>query len=380
MAYPPASPLLLTRRLSSFLHSSLASLQEHKDQQPAGTTLQTALLVTPSGKLLAYESPLPVRTLRTHCSVAASLWTIHASSSPSVAVALDQTAPINPAPPASQTSPPLAPTQPGGGFASPADEAQEAEPYHDGSTPVSIAASFDGGAVFVVRRLHCGLLFACSTPSPSSTASRPATAIDPAASLSVIDAAAAPSSSAAPPQSSLLPQSTLPILPPPPSNAAASPSSLAAHQPAAVSSAASASVSASSSSSPTPINVPSKSLLEATGSSAPAASVKTTATAETFATAPSGTSHGADGEAGGHADAGTHSESGADADREVNADAASTTTTGTTATVGAGGKVGSVAATLAIARRQVDEVARLLDEKLGALSVPEENIGINGFC
>ncbi|CAK7233429.1 hypothetical protein SBRCBS47491_008607 [Sporothrix bragantina] len=365
MAYPPAPPLLLTRRLSSFLHTSLASLQEHKDQQPTGTTLQTALLVTPSGKLLAYESPLPVRTLRTHCSVAASLWTIHAASSPSVAVALNQTAPVNPAPPVSQTSPSLAPTSSSGGFASPVDEAPEEEPYHDGSTPVSIAASFDGGAVFVVRRLRCGLLFACSTPSPNSTASRPTTANDPSASLSLIDPAAGPSTSAAP-QSSLLPQSTLPILPPPP-NAAASSSSVAAQQTS----------SASSSSSPTPINVPLKSAPEASGNSAPGASVRTTATAETFETAPSGTSHGAGGEAG---DAETGPHGGADADRDANVDAASTTTTGTMTTVGAGGKIGSVAATLAIARRQVDEVARLLDEKLGALSVPEENIGINGFC
>lgn len=362
MAYPPAPPLLLTRRLSSFLHSSLESLQQHKDQQPAGATLQTALLVTPSGKLLAYESPLPVRTLRTHCSVAASLWTIHASSSPSVAVALGQTAPINnhPQPPsASLSSPSLLPTRSTGDVSSPLDEDNEEEQYHDGSAPVSIAASFNGGAVFVVRRLRCGLLFACSTPSPNSSGSRPSTAIDPAATLSVIQptapsSASTPSGPSAPSdpsltQSSLLPQTNLPILPPPPPpSGAAAASSLTA------------------SSSPTPINVPPKSSADGagTGSLGPGASVRTTATSETYETAPSGSDAGLAG----------------DADRDANADAASTTTTGTTTIIGGTSKNGSVAATLAIARRQVDELARLLDEKLGSLSVPEENIGINGFC
>jgi hypothetical protein len=96
--------------------------------------------------------------------------------------------------------------------------------------------------------------------------------------------------------------------------------------------------------------------------------VRTTATAETYDAAPSGTCYGADTGPGG------------DVDRDANTDAASTTTTGTTTTVGGSGKNGSVAATLAIARRQVYELARLLDEKLSSLSVPEENIGINGFC
>lgn len=93
--------------------------------------------------------------------------------------------------------------------------------------------------------------------------------------------------------------------------------------------------------------------------------MRTTATSETYETAPSGSDAGLGGDI---------------IDRDANADAASTTTTGTTATIGGSGKNGSVAATLAIARRQVDELARLLDEKLGSLSVPEENIGINGFC
>ncbi|CAK7205445.1 hypothetical protein SEUCBS139899_008217 [Sporothrix eucalyptigena] len=378
MAYPPAPPLLLTRRLSSFLHSSLESLKENKDQQPAHTTLQTALLVTPSGKLLAYESPLPVRTLRTHCSVAASLWTIHASSSPSVAVALNQTAPVNPAPPASQTSPPLAPTPSTSDFASPVDEGHEEEPYHDGSAPVSIAASFNGGAIFVIRRLRCGLLFACSTPSPNSSTSRPPTATDPVATLSLIDPTA--SSSSAAPQSSLLPQSTLPVLPRPPPNAGPS-----SQKPPSASTVVQQTTSSSSSStaSPTPIKAPPKQAPEAAGSLAPAASVRTMATAETFETAPSGISQRADEEAGASTEDGGHGADGeaeADTDRDANADAASTTTTGTTTTVGGSGKNGSVAATLAIARQQVDELARLLDEKLGSLSVPEENIGINGFC
>lgn len=110
------------------------------------------------------------------------------------------------------------------------------------------------------------------------------------------------------------------------------------------------------------MNVPPQSAPDTVANLAPGASVRTTATAETYETAPLSTGHGAD------------------ADRDANADAASTTTTGTATTIAGIGKNGSVAATLAIARRQVDELARLLNEKLGSLSVPEDNIGINGFC
>ncbi|CAK7566130.1 MAG: hypothetical protein SEPTF4163_004066 [Sporothrix epigloea] len=359
MAYPSTPPLLLTKRLSSFLHSSLASLQEQKDLQLAGATIQTALLVTLTGKLLAYDSPLPVRTLRTHCSVAASLWTIHASSSPSVAVALNQKAPINIASPASQTSPPIAPVPNGGYFSGPVKEVQEEEPYHDGSAPVSIAASFAGGAVFVVRRLRCGLLFACSTPSPNSDTTWSATATATASFLSVNDAAVASSPSVSP-QSPPTPHPALP-----PQSTAASSHAAAAHQ------SLQKSPSALTSTSPYSITPP---LKHTSGSAAPSDFDHKTATSKT----PEVAGQHADG--GAESEAEPHSEAGASTGRKSNADAIPTPTAETMKTVGAGDKSSLFAAAMAIARRQVDEVALLLDEKLGALSVPEENIGMNGFC
>ncbi|EPE02991.1 hypothetical protein F503_08868 [Ophiostoma piceae UAMH 11346] len=385
MAYPPAPPLLLTRRLSSFLHSSLESLREQQDPSslspssagasPSPTTLQTALLVTPSGKLLAYESPLPVRTLRTHCSVAASLWAIHASSAPSVSVALNQRPQQHTI---SQSQHPHPPPQAQQQQQNPhqsyfqqqqnqphslPQQTEDDDSYHDGSAPVSIAASFNGGAVFVVRKLRCGLLFACSTPAPSNpTGSRPSTAtVDPASVTAVpVSVTAASESTPSLPAtaittpSSLLPHSTLPILPKP--TAAAD--------------------SSDGTTTPKPIAVPSKQSSlgsnggELVGSLIPGSA----ATAETYETAHTG---------------GEHADSGPDtADRDPNADAASMMTTGTATTIGAGGllsggrgrKHGGVTATLAVARRQVDELARLLDEKLGTLTVPDDNIGLNGFC
>ncbi|CAK7272048.1 hypothetical protein SEPCBS57363_004936, partial [Sporothrix epigloea] len=330
---------------------------EQKDLQPAGATIQTALLVTLTGKLLAYESPLPVRTLRTHCSVAASLWTIHASSSPSVAVALNQKAPTNTAPPASQASPPIAPAPYGGYFSGPVNEAQEEEPYHDGSAPVSIAASFAGGAVFVVRRLRCGLLFACSTPSPNSATTRSATATGTASFLPVDDATVASPPSASP-QSSPTPHPTLP-----PQSTVASSHSAAAQQSLQRSSSALTSTSSLSITPP---------LKHTTGSVAPGDSDHNIATSKSPGAAVLSTSQQAGGDA--------ESEAGAYSGRKSNADAISTSTAEMTTTIGAGDKSSPFAAAMAIARRQVDEVALLLDEKLGALSVPEENIGMNGFC
>ncbi|ERS96528.1 hypothetical protein HMPREF1624_06732 [Sporothrix schenckii ATCC 58251] len=114
--------------------------------------------------------------------------------------------------------------------------------------------------------------------------------------------------------------------------------------------------------------MPLQQIPDGAGSLVPGSSARTAAAADTYEADPS-SSHGRD------------VVQSRDTDRAANADVASMTTTGTTTTtVGGGSKKGSVAVTLAIARRQVDELARLLDEKLGSLSVPEDNIGINGFC
>uniref|UniRef100_L2FH63 Uncharacterized protein n=1 Tax=Colletotrichum fructicola (strain Nara gc5) TaxID=1213859 RepID=L2FH63_COLFN len=57
----PTPPLLLTKRLTTFLS---ANLNAH---------LHTALLATPSGRLLAHASPHPVALLRTQSTLAAGV-------------------------------------------------------------------------------------------------------------------------------------------------------------------------------------------------------------------------------------------------------------------------------------------------------------------
>ncbi|ETS78212.1 hypothetical protein PFICI_10274 [Pestalotiopsis fici W106-1] len=115
----PTPPLLLTKRLTSFLHSNLSP------------QIHTALLSTLSGKLLAHASTNPVSTLRTQSTVAASIWGIY-SSGEAVSDALPQ---------GSQES------------------RSEAK-----SAAVTIQLS---AGVLVVRKLKCGLLFVCIGPSQS---------------------------------------------------------------------------------------------------------------------------------------------------------------------------------------------------------------------
>ncbi|KAI0175212.1 hypothetical protein BJ166DRAFT_587955 [Pestalotiopsis sp. NC0098] len=115
----PTPPLLLTKRLTSFLHSNLSP------------QIHTTLLSTLSGKLLAHASTNPVSTLRTQSTVAASVWGIY-SSGGAVSDALPQ---------GSQ------------------EQRSEAK-----STAVTIQLS---GGVLVVRKLKCGLLFVCIGPGQS---------------------------------------------------------------------------------------------------------------------------------------------------------------------------------------------------------------------
>lgn len=123
----PTPPLLLTKRLTAFLHNNLNS-QVH-----------TALLATPAGKLLAHASSLPVSTLRTQCTVAASLWATYATPETSSSI-------IDALPNSAQ--------QP--------DQAQE---------PIPSALTLQmAGALVVLRRLKCGLLFVCIGPTPEAAA------------------------------------------------------------------------------------------------------------------------------------------------------------------------------------------------------------------
>ncbi|KAI0120526.1 hypothetical protein F4776DRAFT_240352 [Hypoxylon sp. NC0597] len=119
----PAPSLLLTKRLTAFLSSNLSP------------QLHTAVLTTLSGKLLAHASPHPVGTLRTQCTVAASIWALYSSpaASDTVAEAL----------PPSQSS---------------------TIPTHSHNGPSAVTIQLTGG-VMVIRRLRCGLLFVCIGPT-----------------------------------------------------------------------------------------------------------------------------------------------------------------------------------------------------------------------
>ncbi|KAI1141602.1 hypothetical protein F5Y05DRAFT_373205 [Hypoxylon sp. FL0543] len=131
---PPSSPtpsLLLTKRLTAFLSSNLSP------------QLHTAVLTTLSGKLLAHASPHSVGTLRTQCTVAASIWALYSSprASDTVAEALPQPA---------QTH-----TGSGSG---------------NSSGPSAVTIQLTGG-VMVIRRLRCGLLFVCIGPTAAAEGS-----------------------------------------------------------------------------------------------------------------------------------------------------------------------------------------------------------------
>lgn len=118
----PTPPLLLTKRLTSFLRSNLSP------------QLHTALLTTLSGKLLAHASSQPVSTLRAQCTIAASIWAVYAAPA--------ATAALSAALPAASTSP---------------------TPPDTTSGAVTIQLT---GAVLVVRKLKCGLLFVSIGPAP----------------------------------------------------------------------------------------------------------------------------------------------------------------------------------------------------------------------
>ncbi|KAI1649401.1 uncharacterized protein F4817DRAFT_35463 [Daldinia loculata] len=122
----PSSPtpsLLLTKRLTAFLSANL------------GPQVHTAVLTTLSGKLLAHASPHSVGTLRTQCTVAASVWALY-STPETVAEALPQSQR------AQSTSPSPVPHP----------------------TPSAVTIQLVAG-VMVIRRLRCGLLFVCIGPS-----------------------------------------------------------------------------------------------------------------------------------------------------------------------------------------------------------------------
>lgn len=143
MAHLRPPPLLLTKRLTSFLQLNLS---------PQITTL---LLLSPDGKLLAYASqpPIPVATLRTHGTVAASLYTIHSNGA-------DQDTIDAALPPGSR-----------------ARRTSRGSGSSKGEGPLAVTIQLESGTVLVIRRLRCGMLFVCMGPPAGHDAqgSRPGT-------------------------------------------------------------------------------------------------------------------------------------------------------------------------------------------------------------
>lgn len=143
MAHLRPPPLLLTKRLTSFLQINLS-------QQ-----ITTLLLLSTEGKLLAYASqpPIPVATLRTHGTVAASLYTIHSNGADPDTI----DAALPPGSRARRTS---------RGSSSSKSEG-----------PLAVTIQLESGTVLVIRRLRCGMLFVCMGPPAGHDAqgSRPGT-------------------------------------------------------------------------------------------------------------------------------------------------------------------------------------------------------------
>lgn len=153
-------PLLLTKRLTAFLHAN------------ASPHLPTLLITTPSGKLLAHASQEPVSLLRTHATVAASLQQIHTSSSAALPTAL----------PGARTPDHYSSPTFSGDF----DREDEEEASDDGDErngpadasltsttealkPATITVQLTGGTV-LIRRLKCGLLLVCVGPPSTAGA------------------------------------------------------------------------------------------------------------------------------------------------------------------------------------------------------------------
>lgn len=143
MAHLRPPPLLLTKRLTSFLQLNLS---------PQITTL---LLLSPDGKLLAYASQpqIPVATLRTHGTVAASLYTIHSNGA-------DQDTIDAALPPGSR-----------------ARRTSRGSGSSKGEGPLAVTIQLESGTVLVIRRLKCGMLFVCmgSPAGHDAQGSRPGT-------------------------------------------------------------------------------------------------------------------------------------------------------------------------------------------------------------
>ncbi|KAL2162229.1 hypothetical protein VTH06DRAFT_7142 [Thermothelomyces fergusii] len=333
MQMPPPPPLLLTKRVTSFLRANLSPI------------IHSAMLTTPAGSLLAHASDLPASALRRQAAVAASLWALQSPSNQRPGCSAD---------PATASIPP-------------GSTIRVRKGGHHSST---ITVQLDNGAVFVIRRLRCGMLFICmggvdgaappgelgSTDSASAPHSnllgRSPAAVAPPAAIeghqppqgqppdTMTTAATDPSLTSRPstPPPSQLPPAPAPLLPSQqpqqqqPSAAATTPAAATATGPQ-----------------PPTLTTPSNNGHPPAAGTAPGAASQSSAT-------PTATPH-----------AGSPSQV--------------SFMSSTSTTVLHGGSSGSSSSntgrsgSASLMRRHVEELARWLDERLGGLCVPEEGIG-----
>ena len=292
---PPPPPLLLTKRVTSFLR---ANLSPH---------IHSAMLTTPAGSLLAHASNLPASALRRQAAVAASLWALQA--------------PSHTGQPSEQATSSIAPgstvrTRKGGKH-----------------SPPTVTVQLDSGALFVIRRLRCGMLFICMGGAEGAVSDR-LTPTPPA------------------------PHSTRPSRSPGPIAPATEPTQGPPADGAATSSHPSAdpSTTATAKSRPsTPPLSPTAAPPPITTTTPPPASTTTTTTLQTPTTGNTTPLPGSPSQASILSTQTAHTTGGA--------------STASTATVSGG-------ASASLMRRHVEELARWLDERLGGLCVPEEGIGM----
>lgn len=133
-----AQTMLLTKRLSTFLHNNTTP------------QIHTLLLITPVGKLLSSASPSPASILRTQSTLACSLWNLYSPFQNTTANLVSAAVPQSDG-------------QRGGGSAGNASSGKDIN---------SIVIQLEHG-IMVIRALKCGLLFVAIGHSSSSAQTQP---------------------------------------------------------------------------------------------------------------------------------------------------------------------------------------------------------------
>ncbi|KAK3303253.1 uncharacterized protein B0T15DRAFT_268633 [Chaetomium strumarium] len=299
MQMPPPPPLLLTKRVTAFLRANLSA------------HIHSAMLTTPAGSLLAHASDLPASALRRQAAVAASLWALQ-----------------GPAPGAPHTPGPAQATLPTG---STVRTSKKSGKQHSPTVTIQM----DSGAVFVIRRLRCGMLFICMGGSESAAAGRQ-TPTPPAPHSTRLSRSPAPTAPPTPGPSSEQPPDM--SAPTGQSNPPQPPTATRTHPPFIAAADA-----------PPP---PSSTIATTT----PPPTAATTSASKTTSSLPV--------------------PPGAPVGSPSGASVFSAHTTHTTHTTGSSAAITVSGSSVSLMRRQVEELARWLDDRLGSLCVPEEGIGI----